>query len=122
MMSKADTHVHTFYSGTTGYGPLRFPESITSPEQQVDNARKNGMSVVCITDHSEIKGALKAAEYGKRFDDIDVVVGDEIMTADGEIMAVQHAKYPVYGVQFHPESIMTPNGKQILKNFIKRER
>ncbi|MBP5305553.1 MAG: aminodeoxychorismate/anthranilate synthase component II [Lachnospiraceae bacterium] len=43
-------------------------------------------------------------------------------TKDGEIMAVQHAKYPVYGVQFHPESIMTPYGKQILKNFIKRER
>ncbi|MBO7352155.1 MAG: PHP domain-containing protein, partial [Candidatus Methanomethylophilaceae archaeon] len=77
MMSKADTHVHTFYSGTTGYGPLRFPESISSPEEQVDNARKNGLSVVCITDHSEVKGAFKAAEYGKRFDDIDVVVGDE---------------------------------------------
>ena len=40
-------------------------------------------------------------------------------TDDGEIMAVAHSEYPVYGVQFHPESIMTPNGKQILKNFIK---
>lgn len=40
-------------------------------------------------------------------------------TADGEIMAVQHKNYPVYGVQFHPESIMTPDGKQMLKNFIK---
>lgn len=40
-------------------------------------------------------------------------------TTDGEIMAVRHKKYPIYGVQFHPESIMTPNGKQILKNFIK---
>ena len=39
-------------------------------------------------------------------------------TADGEIMAVQHRKYPVYGVQFHPESILTPNGKQMLRNFI----
>lgn len=39
-------------------------------------------------------------------------------TADGEIMAVQHMQYPIYGVQFHPESIMTPDGKQILKNFI----
>ena len=41
------------------------------------------------------------------------------LTTDGEVMAVQQKKYPVYGVQFHPESIMTPNGKQILKNFIK---
>ena len=37
---------------------------------------------------------------------------------DGEIMAVQHRQYPIYGVQFHPESIMTPEGKTMLKNFI----
>ena len=41
------------------------------------------------------------------------------LAADGEVMAVQHNEYPIYGVQFHPESIMTPNGKQMLKNFIK---
>ena len=40
-------------------------------------------------------------------------------TVDGEIMAVQHKEYKIYGVQFHPESIMTPNGKQMLTNFIK---
>ena len=40
-------------------------------------------------------------------------------TTDGEIMAVQHKDYKIYGVQFHPESIMTPNGKQMLTNFIK---
>ncbi len=39
-------------------------------------------------------------------------------TDDGEIMAVQHTEYPIYGVQFHPESIMTPEGKAILKNFL----
>ncbi len=39
-------------------------------------------------------------------------------TADGEVMAVQHREYPVYGVQFHPESIMTPDGKRMLANFI----
>ena len=36
-----------------------------------------------------------------------------------EIMAVEHIKYPIYGVQFHPESIMTPDGKTMLRNFIK---
>lgn len=41
------------------------------------------------------------------------------LTTDGEVMAVQHKAYPIYGVQFHPESILTPDGKQILKNFIK---
>lgn len=40
-------------------------------------------------------------------------------TADGEIMAVQHCEYPVYGIQFHPESILTPDGKRILANFLK---
>ncbi|MCD8309473.1 MAG: aminodeoxychorismate/anthranilate synthase component II [Clostridia bacterium] len=36
-----------------------------------------------------------------------------------EVMAVEHATYPVFGVQFHPESILTPCGKQILNNFLK---
>lgn len=40
-------------------------------------------------------------------------------TADGEVMAVQHKEYPIYGVQFHPESIMTLEGKRMLQNFIK---
>lgn len=36
---------------------------------------------------------------------------------DNEIMAVEHVKYPIYGLQFHPESILTPKGMAILKNF-----
>ena len=39
-------------------------------------------------------------------------------TADGEIMAVRHRKLPIWGLQFHPESIMTPKGNVILKNFL----
>ncbi|MCR5059405.1 MAG: aminodeoxychorismate/anthranilate synthase component II [Saccharofermentans sp.] len=39
-------------------------------------------------------------------------------TDDGEIMGVKHEAYDMYGVQFHPESIMTPEGKTMLKNFI----
>jgi anthranilate synthase component 2 len=37
---------------------------------------------------------------------------------DGEIMGIRHAEYPIHGVQFHPESIGTPEGLKILKNFI----
>lgn len=39
-------------------------------------------------------------------------------TDAGEVMAVQHTEFPIFGVQFHPESIMTPDGRAILKNFI----
>ena len=39
-------------------------------------------------------------------------------TGDGEVMAVQHIEYPIFGVQFHPESILTPEGRTMLKNFI----
>ncbi len=37
---------------------------------------------------------------------------------DGEVMAVKHKEYPIYGLQFHPESIMTPDGKKMLENFV----
>ena len=39
-------------------------------------------------------------------------------TDDNEVMAVEHRQYPVYGVQFHPESILTPSGKTMLNNFL----
>lgn len=39
-------------------------------------------------------------------------------TDDGEIMAVEHKTYPVFGLQFHPESILTQHGKRLVKNFL----
>ena len=40
---------------------------------------------------------------------------------DGEVMAMEHEKYPIYGVQFHPESVMTPKGFTMIKNFIEKQ-
>ena len=39
-------------------------------------------------------------------------------TEDGEVMAVQHREYPIFGVQFHPESFMTPDGRGMIKAFL----
>ncbi|MDO4308122.1 MAG: aminodeoxychorismate/anthranilate synthase component II [Eubacteriales bacterium] len=43
-------------------------------------------------------------------------------SGDGEVMAVEHREYPVFGVQFHPESVMTPDGKTMIENFMKAVR
>lgn len=40
-------------------------------------------------------------------------------TDENEVMAVEHVKYPIYGIQFHPESVMTPVGMKIIENFVK---
>ncbi|HEY8443470.1 MAG TPA: aminodeoxychorismate/anthranilate synthase component II [Clostridia bacterium] len=48
-------------------------------------------------------------------DELIVIAEDE----QGEIMGVKHKNYEIYGLQFHPESILTPNGAQIMENFLK---
>lgn len=49
-------------------------------------------------------------------------VPDELIvtaqTDDGEIMAMEHKELPIYGLQFHPESILTPEGEQMMRNFL----
>lgn len=42
----------------------------------------------------------------------------EAETSTGLVMGIRHAQLPIYGVQFHPESILTPAGKQLLQNFV----
>ncbi len=39
-------------------------------------------------------------------------------TIEGEVMGIRHSRYPTFGVQFHPESILTPEGKQLLNSFL----
>lgn len=63
----------------------------------------------------------KVARYHSLAAQKDTIPDELMITAvadDGEVMAVMHREYPVYGVQFHPESIMTPEGKTMLRNFL----
>ncbi len=64
---------------------------------------------------------IKVARYHSLAAERDTMPKELIITAetaDGEIMAVEHESYPVYGVQFHPESILTKDGKTIINNFL----
>lgn len=51
-------------------------------------------------------------------DTLPEVLKPTATTADGEVMAVEHREYPIYGLQFHPESILTPDGMTIIRNFL----
>lgn len=64
---------------------------------------------------------IEVARYHSLSVDARTLPKDLVVTAmadDGEVMAVEHRIDPVFGVQFHPESIMTPDGKQIMINFL----
>lgn len=69
-----------------------------------------------------LDGEIDAARYHSLAADESTLPDCLKITAradDNEIMAVEHISYPIYGVQFHPESILTPKGKIILQNFMK---
>ena len=55
-----------------------------------------------------------AAEPASMPDQLNITA----VTEDGEVMAVEHRSKQVYGVQFHPESVLTPSGYQIMENFL----
>ena len=55
------------------------------------------------------------ADLASMPDELQVIAKDE----NDEVMAVCHKKYPVYGLQFHPESILTPQGMTLVNNFLK---
>ena len=68
-----------------------------------------------------LKDGIRVARYHSLAVDPDTVpaclkVISE--TSEGEVMAVCHTDYPVFGVQFHPESILTPDGRRMLSNFL----
>jgi anthranilate synthase component 2 len=77
-----------------------------------------------LNNHYLFEGVNQEISIGRyhswSIDEADFPVDLEILARsdDGQIMAVQHRKYDVCGLQFHPESVMTPEGSRILKNWI----
>ncbi len=70
-----------------------------------------------------IPNPFEAVRYHSLVIDKNTLPEDIEITAwtkeDDEIMGIKHKKFPIYGIQFHPESILTSYGKDILKNFLK---
>jgi anthranilate synthase component 2 len=65
---------------------------------------------------------IKAARYHSLIAQKDTLPDELLVIAEdeeGEVMAVKHRDYEIYGLQFHPESILTPQGEVIIKNFLK---
>ena len=69
-----------------------------------------------------LPGSVRVARYHSLAADPGTIPGclEVVATSDeGEVMAVRHREHPVHGVQFHPESIMTPDGAAMLRNFLR---
>lgn len=102
--------IHAFGGKVVNAGNVRHGK--TSPVEHVTDPLFEG-----------VQNPFRATRYHSLVGDRTVIPDDLVVTAvakdDNEIMAVRHKKYLIEGVQFHPESVMTSEGKKILGNFIK---
>jgi anthranilate synthase/aminodeoxychorismate synthase-like glutamine amidotransferase len=85
----------------------------------------HGKTSRIITDGKTIYKGLPNPLIGGRYhslvlkrDSLPACLEVSAETEKGEIMGIRHREYPVEGIQFHPESVLTPNGKRILKGFL----
>jgi len=86
---------------------------------KISEIHHDGLSIFC-----GLPNPFIATRYHSLAIDRDSVPDPLEVTAraeDGEIMGVRHKKYAVEGIQFHPESILTPVGKRLLANFLHRD-
>ena len=103
--------IHEFGGRVTNAGRVRHGK--TSPVRHTSSPLFEG-----------VRNPFRATRYHSLVGDRTTIPDSLVVTAraadDGEVMAVQHKTHPIYGVQFHPESIMTEDGKRILANFIRQ--
>lgn len=102
--------IHAFGGRVVNAGNVRHGK--TSPIKHFDDTIFEG-----------VKNPFRATRYHSLVGDKTIIPDSLKITAvaedDGEIMGVRHKEYLIEGVQFHPESIMTVEGKKILGNFLK---
>jgi anthranilate synthase component 2 len=105
--------IHEFGGKVVNAGCVRHGK--TSPIKHHDDSLFTG-----------VKNPFRATRYHSLVGDKTIIPDVLKVTAvaedDGEIMGVSHKKYPIEGVQFHPESILTTEGKKILQNFVNKVR
>ncbi|MFQ5781791.1 MAG: anthranilate synthase component II [Nitrosopumilus sp.] len=103
--------IHAFGGKVTNAGRVRHGK--TSPVKHTNSEL-----------FKDVKNPFRATRYHSLVGDKTIIPDILEVTAtavdDGEVMAIKHKEYLIEGVQFHPESIMTEDGKKILKNFIKQ--
>ncbi|QDI88048.1 aminodeoxychorismate/anthranilate synthase component II [Candidatus Nitrosopumilus sp. SW] len=101
--------IDAFGGKVTNAGCVRHGK--TSPVEHVDSKL-----------FKDVKNPFRATRYHSLVGDKTIIPEVLKVTAtasdDGEVMAIEHKDYLIQGVQFHPESIMTEDGKKILSNFI----
>lgn len=102
--------IHAFGGKVVNAGDVRHGK--TSPIQHYDDSIFAG-----------VKNPFRATRYHSLVGDKTIIPDVLKVTAvaqdDGEVMGVSHKKYLIEGVQFHPESILTTEGKKILENFVR---
>jgi anthranilate synthase component 2 len=99
-----------YFGGTVGHAPLPMhgkPSQITH----------NGQGIF-----AGIENPMQAGRYHSLVATRVPECLEVIAEFEGLVMAVQHKEYPVFGVQFHPESILTPAGGRIIENVLAMER
>ncbi len=99
---------------------------------RVVHAKKLMHGKTCTIKHNQkaiftgVRNPMTATRYHSLAGERDSIPACLEITAeavdDGEIMGIRHTKYPIYGVQFHPESILCQDGKLIIKNFLEAKK
>ncbi|MCL2225260.1 MAG: aminodeoxychorismate/anthranilate synthase component II [Defluviitaleaceae bacterium] len=99
------------FGGTVGYAERLMHGKSSMVSVAADNPLFSGTSPeIQAARYHSLAGAKETLPA-----DLEIIAETE----SGEIMGICHKKYPVYGLQFHPESILTPEGNVILENFIR---